>query len=37
MSQDTDHADETLTKGGRTCLSFHLDKERFSGNPTLPA
>ncbi len=37
MSQDTDHADETLTKGGRTCLSFHLDKERFSVNPTLPA
>jgi hypothetical protein len=37
LCQDTEHADETLTKGGRACLSFHLDKDRFSVNPTLPA
>lgn len=33
--QDTDRVDKILTMGGSACLSFHLDKDRFSVNPYL--
>jgi hypothetical protein len=32
-----DRVDKILKAGGGACLSFHLDKDRFSVNPALPA
>lgn len=33
--QGTGHVDKILKGAGAACLSFHLDKDRFSVNPYL--